>query len=214
MERPRLLELRIAADPAAWTAAGFAVDACGRCRVARTDVVLLGAGTGTGIAGWTLGGAIPADDGIDGLRTESVHGDDRPPADPAAHANGAVAVDHVVVATPDLARTLEAFDAAGLELRRLRDAGTAERPLRQGFLLLADALVEVVGPPENVDPPSADAARLWGVTFVVDDLDAAAAALGDALGPVRDAVQPGRRIAAFRREAGLGAPVALMTPRR
>jgi hypothetical protein len=34
------------------------------------------------------------------------------------------------------------------------------------------------------------------------------------LGDIRDAVQPGRRIATVRREAGLGVPVALMTPRR
>lgn len=211
MDRPRLLELRLAADPAAWRAVGFAVDAGGRCRVGATDLVLGGVpAEGEGLVGWTLSGAIPADDGIDGLPTRVV------PAPPersgaAAHANGAIGVDHVVVMTPDLARTLEAFDAAGLELRRVRDAGTAERPLRQAFLPLADALVEVVGPPE---PAGEGAARFWGLTLVVEDLDATAARLGSALGEVRDAVQPGRRIATFRRDARLGLPVALMTPRR
>jgi hypothetical protein len=48
---------------------------------------------------------------------------------------------------------------------------------------------------------------------VVDDLEAAAERLGDRLGRVKDAVQPGRRIATVRREAGLGVPLALMTPR-
>jgi hypothetical protein len=217
MDRPRLLELQLAADPAAWGAAGFAVEEIGppaRCRIGGTDLVLGGAGAqaGGGIVGWTLEGAIPADDGIDGLPTRAGHAAGETGGTGAArsHPNGAVAIDHVVVMTPDLARTLEAFDAAGLELRRVRDAGTPERPLRQGFLLLAEALVEVVGPPEAAGE---EPARFWGVTLVVEDLDAAAARLGPALGPVRDAVQPGRRIATFRPEAGLGVPVALMTPR-
>jgi hypothetical protein len=51
------------------------------------------------------------------------------------------------------------------------------------------------------------------VTLVSDDLDATAAVLGERLGAVRDAVQPGRRIATVRREAGLGTPLAFMTPR-
>ena len=43
-------------------------------------------------------------------------------------------------------------------------------------------------------------------------MDAAAAALGDLLGSPRDAVQPGRRIATLRPEAGLGPAIAFMTP--
>jgi hypothetical protein len=48
---------------------------------------------------------------------------------------------------------------------------------------------------------------------VTSDLDALAARLGDKLGPIRDAVQPGRRIATLRREAGSSVPIAFMTPR-
>ena len=39
------------------------------------------------------------------------------------HPNGVVAIDHIVVSTPDLERTIAAFDEAGLLLRRRRDAG-------------------------------------------------------------------------------------------
>jgi hypothetical protein len=46
----------------------------------------------------------------------------------------------------------------------------------------------------------------------VPDIAATAAALGHLLGAPRDAVQPGRRIATLRREAGLGPAVAFMTP--
>ena len=48
--------------------------------------------------------------------------------------------------------------------------------------------------------------------MVVSDLDALAERLGDDLGTPRDAVQSGRRIATLRESAGLGVPVAFMTP--
>ena len=51
------------------------------------------------------------------------------------------------------------------------------------------------------------------VTAVVSDIDHAATLLGDNLGTVKDAVQPGRRIATVRPEASGGLPLALITPR-
>jgi hypothetical protein len=164
------------------------------------------------VVGWTLEGAIPGGDGIDGLATRTGHADDG--RAPGSHPNGVTGIDHVVVSTPDLARTLEAFDAAGLELRGTRDAGTPDQPLRQGFLLLAEALVEVVGPAEPEPDAAGRRASFWGITLVADDLDATVAVLGpERCGPPRDAVQRGRRIAIVTREAGLGLPVALMSPR-
>jgi hypothetical protein len=204
--RPRLVELDISGEPTGWEALGFVVDGAGRCRVGTTDLVLRGGGAG--IAGWALDGAIPADDGSDGLPTAVKPAERERPG--STHPNGTVGIDHVVVTTPDTVRTLEAFEAAGFELRAVRDGGTPEQPLRQGFLLAAEAIVEVVGPPEPTDDgPS----RLWGITFVVADLDATCTTLGDRVSPARDAVQRGRRIASVRRAAGLEVPVAFMTPR-
>jgi hypothetical protein len=57
-------------------------------------------------------------------------------------------------------------------------------------------------------------ARLWGISFLVRDMERTAALLGDLLGDPRNAVQPGRRIATVRREAGLGPAVAFMTAAR
>ncbi|HKG35840.1 MAG TPA: hypothetical protein VKA89_05320, partial [Solirubrobacterales bacterium] len=54
-------------------------------------------------------------------------------------------------------------------------------------------------------------AAFWGITLAVEDLDGCARALGDRLGEVHDAIQPGRRIASLRRSAGLGVPVALIS---
>lgn len=89
----------------------------------------------------------------------------------------------------------------------MREAGGG---LRQSFFVVGDALLELVGPaaPEGDGP-----AAFWGLVAAVADLDAACAALGDLIAPPRDAVQPGRRIAVVRREAGLGTALALMTPR-
>lgn len=201
-----LVGLTVAADPAAWRDAGFAV-AGDECQVGGVVVRLAGAAAGRGIVGWEVSGLMSTE--LDGLPTGVASGAPAPSA-PDAHPNGAVGLDHVVVSTPDLDRTLAALEAAGLELRRVREAGTPEAPLRQGFFRVGEAILEVVGP-SSEDP--AGPARFWGLMVVVEDLDACAALLGDRLGSPRDAVQPGRRIATVRREAGLGTRVALMTPR-
>ena len=88
------------------------------------------------------------------------------------------------------------------------------RTLHQGFFRLGEVILEVVdGMP--LDPASEPApgapAAFWGLVFVVADLDAAAARLGDRISTPRDAVQLGQRIATVRREAGLGLPVALIS---
>lgn len=102
---------------------------------------------------------------LDGLATVASDAPARPPSCAPAHLNGALAVDHVVVATPDLDRTLAELAAAGLKLRRVREAG----PARQAFYRVGDALLEVVGPAaRDGDAP----ASFWGLTVVVADLDA------------------------------------------
>lgn len=115
-------------------------------------------------------------------------------------------MDHVVAVTPDLGRTRRALAEAGLEPRRVREAGDGTR---QAFYVLGTALLELAGPVGEPGP-----AAFWGLTLVVEDLLAAAREMGESLGPIREAVQPGRRIATVREEhAGLGLPVALMSPR-
>jgi hypothetical protein len=195
---PRLTELSLACEPGAWAAAGFLVED-GAMRLGGVRVRF--EGEGGGIAGWAL--AAARERSIDGLPTR----EGRPPRGaPGEHPNGALGLDHVVVSTPDLGRTLRALERAGFDLRRTREAGDR----RQAFYVIGDCLLEVVGParPEGGGP-----ARFWGLVAVVADLERAAALLGPALGGVRDAVQTGRRIATVREEAGLGVPVALITPR-
>jgi hypothetical protein len=195
----RLVELSVGSDVAAWERLGFAIVDGG---VPLGSTVIRPTGAGGGILGWTVSGL--SSDELDGLPTTVVDAADGAPA--AHHPNGAVSIDHVVVSTPDLDRTVAALERGGLELRRERDAGGG---VRQAFLWVGDVILEVVSRPDG-DP--AAPASFWGMVAVVADLEAAAAVVGDGLGDPRDAVQPGRRIATVRSEAGIGLPLALMTP--
>jgi len=159
-----------------------------------------------GVIAWELSGtAADTPDLVDGLPTTTLEQPPRPVF--ADHDLGAVGLDHLVVLTGDLDRTSTAIAAAtGCELKRIRDLGS----MRQGFHRIGGGglIVEIVERPEVED----DDASFWGVVINVDDLDAACELLGDDIGAPKDAVQPGRRIATVRDEAGLGLPVALMTP--
>ena len=206
-----LAEVRIGADPEAWRRCGFnvgdGVAPVGRVRLRFTA-------EGEGITGWTLrraADAIPASGvpssrapDLDGLPSEIT--DDAPP-EPGDHPNGASRVDHLVIFTPSLKRTVSALEAAGITLRRLREPDEPGPPVRQAFFRLGEVICEVVEEPRADDGP----ARFWGITLRVGDIDACAALLGERMGEIHEAVQPGRRIATVRRAAGLGVPVALIT---
>jgi hypothetical protein len=170
---------------------------------------LAGTGAGRGLESWSVRGIASAD--LDGLPTDL---SERPPAEGPAHSNGVVSIDHVVAFSPALDRTVSALRGAGLDFRRLREEPTPAGAPRQGFFRMGEVILEVIQAPDG-SPLLADPegpARLWGISFLVEDLARPADVLEDLLGERRDAVQPGRRIATVRREAGLGLPVTFMTP--
>jgi hypothetical protein len=150
---------------------------------------------GRGISAWSLRGADAA---VDGLPVGEVG---PPGAASVAHPNGAVAVDHVVVTTPDFVGTRDALARAGMPLKRTVEM----RGTRMGFRRLGPAILELVEAP---DAPLG----FWGLVVTVSDLDALAERLGERLGSIRAAVQPGRRIATLRESAGLSTNVAFMDP--
>ena len=206
MRAMQLTSLDLAADPDAWTAAGFAVDG-GGVTLGAVRVELRGAQAGRGLLGW--GFAAAPGGALDGLPEPSV----APAPDPGgAHPNGITAVDHVVAFSPDLERTVAALEAAGMDLRRRREGPTGGGSARQAFFRVGEAILEVVEHPAQArEAGDADApARLWGLALLAPDIDATAAAAGELIGAVKDAIQPGRRIATFRREAGLGVAVAVL----
>jgi hypothetical protein len=194
------------ADPAdAWTRAGFTVDNDGVCRIGGVRIRLVGRDWGTGIVGWSLRG-LPADGPVDGIAT--TRSDAAAPA-PAEHANGVISIDHVVLLSPNLGRTVAALAAVGVEPRRERDGQLGGRPVRQIFFRFGEVIVEVVGAPEATgEAPS----TLWGLTYVVTDIGAAAAFFGDRTSPVKPAVQPGRRITTLRhQDFGMSVPTAVIS---
>ena len=194
--RPELDALILGDPPEAWERLGFTVTGD---EVALGGVRLRLGADGDGIVGWSFRSMSTGHD-LDGLTAQP---SDAPPPEPVEHAIGAISVDHVVALTPSFDRTVGRLQEAGLDHRRTREAGEG---VRQAFFVLGPCLLELAGPVDGD-------VRFWGLTLVVADLDAAADRLPGLLGRVKDAVQPGRRIATLRREAGLGVPVALMTPR-
>ena len=199
-DAPALRRVRIADPPKAWEALGFLV---------RDGTVDLGgvrvelAASGRGIVGWGLS-SVGSATSLDGLATEAVAAGERVHA--GAHPNGAVAIDHVVIATPDFDRTAQALDQAGLGLRRVHRVPGSRA---MGFRRLGQAILELV---ETTAEDPSGPAGFWGLAVIVEDLDALAERLGAHLGPVHPAVQPGRRIASLKASAGLGQAVAFMTP--
>ncbi|MGV0627031.1 glyoxalase [Mycolicibacter minnesotensis] len=193
------------ADPAqTWRSAGFSVDPDGICRVGEVRLRL--AGGGTGILGWALRG-LSQDGPLDGIPTSRSAA---AAAEPATHPNGVTSIDHIVLLSPNLSRTGEALAAVGLQPRRVRDGELGGRPMRQIFYRLGAVILEVVGSPDTAaDGPSS----LWGITYVVADIEATASFFGERTLPVKDAVQPGRRITTLRhRDLGMSVRTALISP--
>ncbi len=192
---PTLEELEIADEPAAWRALGFVVDD-DICQVSTVRLRLIGRGSRRGIVGWTLGERQAA------------------AAKAPEHPNGVLAIDHVVLLSPDLDRTVAELRSQDFALRRIREGETPGGSTRQAFFRVGEPILEVVEAPDgtsvarNPDGP----ARLWGISFLVEDLAHTASVLGELLGTPRDAVQPGRMIATLRPEGGLGPALAFMTP--
>lgn len=211
---PRLRALTVRARPEAWVAAGFELRS-GSTQVGQVEITVQAEGARRGVREWcfeTDAAVTDPTEPIDGIPTRWVPRRGAPP--PAVeHPNGATLLDHVVVLSPHLKRTTEAITAVGLDVRRVREVPTGyPLPSRQVFFRSGESVIELIGPVEP-DPARLDRpARLWGLAFTVDDLDALADRLGDHLGRPKEAVQPGRRIATVREEAGLGAAVAFMTP--
>jgi hypothetical protein len=174
--------------PAAWAALGFAPDADGV--VALGEERLHMTGRGGGILEVRAPGVTAEDpDGLP-LREERGQAGGTVSWLRVEHPNGASVVDHVVVLTGSLDRTVGALEDAGLDHRRTLPG--------MSFLRLGSYILEVV-------ERGGDPARFWGLVVVVPDPGAVPGA-----GPVKDAVQPGRRIATVE---GLGTALALMSPR-
>jgi hypothetical protein len=200
---PTLTRLVVGGDAWGWQRAGFRV-VDGEIRL---DGVTLEVRPDADrpVAAWAVTGVAEPVDGLPACPP-------RPAAPPEEHPNGVTRLDHVVVLTRDLDATTAAFVRHGVAPRGRRDVPGSDPPRRQVFFLLDTAVCEVVGPVEGGG--ATGSARFYGLAFVAPDLDDTVDALGLLSGPIRPAVQPGRRIATLRhRSAGIPVPTVLLSPR-
>ncbi len=198
-----IAQLTLADEPERWEALGFAVSDA-TVQLGSVHVVLAGTDAGLGIVGWSLRGIDTAE--LDGLLTtvpDATTARTRAPK----HANGVTGIDHLVAMSPDLDRSVRALQAAGLDLRRIREQPTPAGAPRQAFFRLGKVILELVQEPDEAiaaRPDGADgAARFWGLALLSNNLEQTCWRLGERCSEIRPAVQPGRRISTLRRSAGL-----------
>lgn len=191
-----------------WAQLGFRVSE-EYCQLGSVVLHFASGGEEAGIAGWSLRGLKSAE--LDGLPTEISERTVRIGADP--HPNGVSSIDHVVAISPDLDRSIAQLQAAGLELRRIREQPTPAGAPRQAFFRLGREILEVIQEPQEIAQARGETEnlRFWGLALAVGDLRQTVAGLGERVGSIKPAVQPGRQIATLRRQAGLAIPIALIS---
>jgi hypothetical protein len=199
-------EIVVADPPALWESLGFRVEGSS-CDIGIVRVQL-DPDAGKRIAEWSLRGIETTD--LDGLPT--IRSDSGPRAAAGQHPNGVTNVDHVVAFSPDLDRTVERLQAAGLDLRRIREEPTPAGAPRQAFFRLGEVILECVQMPDSPDLDRSRNASFFGLALQTMDLALTQAVLGTRLGSPRPAVQEGRTIATLGREAGSSIAIAFMTP--
>ena len=226
----KLRSLVITDDSEVWERLGFRV-VDRRVRIGEVELHLVGTPADPllprGIVGWKFAtdGDRPLPLSIDGIAVTGEPTTDARPTHADPHANLVCNIDHLVVSTPQIDRTISAFENVGLDCRRQRErtygSGDRTTTMRQAFFWLGGAgaapddrvLCEVVGP-KIVDRAKAeDPASFFGLAFTSHDLDATVAAMGEHhIKPAITAVQSGRRIATIRSSAGSTVPIAIMSP--
>ena len=197
-----LKELVVGDEPGVWKEMGFNVEG-DRCRVGHVDIVF-DPSVGKGIRKWTLVGDGEGD--VDGVPT--TWSDDGVDAT-GTHPNGIFEIDHVVLTTPDIGRTVTTLEGFGIMAKRQRETGTYGAPMVQTFFRLGQPILELIGPK---DPMGDQPARFFGLAFTSEDLELTGKVMGDALHASKDAVQPGRRIATLDKSAGSTIGIAIMSP--
>lgn len=211
MATPTIGSILIGDAPESWRAAGFTVDDDGNCQVGTVQLQLAGPDAGKRIVAWSLRDVPASIEDVDGLPTTAC---DAPPPAPVEHANGVEFIDHLVILSPDVDRTVGALEALGIETRRTRqiDADQYGFDARQTFFRMGEVVLELIGANEPMEGAADRPAGFFGLAYTVRDLDGTAAMLAEHIGNVKDAVQPGRRITTLRhKNFGMSVATAFMS---
>lgn len=199
-------------DPDAWRQAGFTLLDTPEPLVDLGGIFVAFDAEAPSPISWTFDGLSSDSDDLDGIATMQ-----RPnpyDASEVSNSNGVVHLDHVVMMSPSLPRTVPTLEAAGFEVRRRRDIPQGRQ---QVFLWAGLSIIELVGVLDADENLSVEEhpSSLWGLAMSTSDIDTAAETLGDLVGGIKDAVQTGRRIATVRTsELGITPTIALLTPHK
>ena len=192
-----------------WRRAGFCIEE-NQLVLGKVAIEFAGSEGQRGIIGWKLD-AIDGD--IDGIPTVEGSIDldaTGAQAGQPQSSNAVFAIDHVVVQTGDIDRTVSAFASAGLAERRSATIKTRGGERRQSVVWAGRVIIEILGPLEPIaDAPSS----LWGLALVSSNLQLSKEVLGTYLSEPRDAVQPGRKISTVNVGAfDISVPLEIMSP--
>lgn len=206
-----LERLVVGDNPDSWRAAGFTVHGS-LMRFGKVTVELVGSDGPRGVLGWKLRG-ISTD--IDGLVTQpdtsvEVLEAIPEPSGVNEHTNAVFGIDHVVIETGDIERTVGAFEGAGMKERRSAVMETPAGERRQSFLWAGRVILEIIGP---MSPKSEKETMIWGLALVTGNLQTTSHVLEEKLSEPRDAVQPGRKIATMKTaDLDISVPIVIMSP--
>jgi hypothetical protein len=201
-EPPVLTRLDLPSSPTRWEALGFSISS------GELEIGQVVCGLDASEVSWAFD---RGDVSISGIASTASAQTVLESTSPTAHANGAFKVDHIVLASDDPAGTKLQLESFGFVAKGARIVGEEHAQRSQTFFWSGELLLELVGPTSGIGG-AAPHARIWGVTFVVDDLDQLARAAGRLVSNARAAVQSGRKIAIASEDAGIALKVAFMSP--
>ncbi len=204
-----LQRLVVGDDPNAWRAAGFTVHG-NELRFGKVTIELAGASGKRGALGWRLDAVTSDIESIPTVAERTNPGPALAPATATEHVNSVFAIDHVVVETGDVVRTVAAFAQVGMVERRTGQIQTPIGERRQSFLWAGRVIIEVVGP---IEPDQTAPMGIWGLALVTSNLETTTHVLAENLTEPRDAVQPGRKIATVNTKAlDISIPMVILSP--
>ncbi|KAJ3009360.1 UNVERIFIED_CONTAM: hypothetical protein HDU68_002739 [Siphonaria sp. JEL0065] len=220
-----LVQLFIADSAAAWTSAGFHVSPNNIVTVGNITITLLGNdnwnGKG-GIVAWAFearNDPVHADTVLllDSLHTQIINPlttasscNNATTTPPVIHPNRVVGIDHIVITSPNLLKTVAVFATLGLRPKRI--VGDHQMI----FFKSGDVVIELIhGIPQfsNVEAQVLKETRFWGITFTTSDFDETVRVLGPLVKTPKDAVQGrGRRIVTLiHQNAGISVNTAFVS---
>lgn len=128
-----------------------------------------------------------------------------------ARSGSVTALDHIVINTPNPDRAVANYGAR-LGLRFALDRTAEQWNTRFLFFRVGNLTVEIIHPLNQEQDP-ADRDQIWGMTWAVDDLDAAHARLQSAgrdISEIRNGRKPGSRVFTIR-DGTLGVPTLFIS---